>query len=377
MVLAIDGPVVLAVSAWAALLIALGAAPVAANYKLLPDKPNHRSSHTHLTSRAGGFAIMGAWFVGMLMLTAFSGAGESVLLAIKISCLAGAAFILGAADDKWALAPIWKFLGQLLIAGAFVILAGPLEFAPAPFEAMNGQSLLSAGVTIFWIVAFMNAFNFMDGANGLAGGAACIGLAVYSVIAAFSGAPVTASWSFLLAISCFGFLPANFSRGKIFMGDNGSQPVSFLIAALCVLGVNESAGRVSALIIPVIFLPFIFDVSLTIMRRFFRGQNILRAHREHFYQLMLRAGASHIRVAVIYMTLISVSSAAAIFMLTLSPVWMWAMPASLCVAYAICARLAYLQFRKSGGMTERQHSRLESEQAPPKEQKGARSQAAA
>ena len=161
------------------------------------------------------------------------------------------------------------------------------------------------------------------------------GLAWFAVIASFTGAQVLAVAALLLALSAAAFLPENLLRGKLFMGDNGSQAVGFFIAAFAVLGVNWTDGRLSALVIPVIFLPFLFDVIWTLISRFIRRQNILKAHREHFYQLMMRLGGSHARVAVIYMSLISLSAGAAILMLTFPATLHWMTPLVLSLLFAV------------------------------------------
>ena len=333
----LDAPLILIVAGWITLLIALSASRVLSRSAVLPDKPNHRSSHAHVTSRAGGLAICGGWFAGVIILAAFSGSPAIAQAALAFAGLAVLAFAIGFADDNWAMSAYWKFAGQIAVASLFVVIFAPLAIAPLPFA---GETVLGAAgvfLTIFWIVGFMNAFNFMDGANGIAAGAACVGLCVFAVIAAFMGAPVPAGASILLALACFGFLPTNLGRGKLFMGDNGSQSVSFIIAGLGVFAANETKGLISALVIPVIFLPFIFDVTWTLGHRILRKKSILHAHREHIYQLMLRFGASHLKVAMIYMGLTAFSSAVAILMLALPPQWQWAAPAALSAAFMVIA----------------------------------------
>ena len=88
----------------------------------------------------------------------------------------------------------------------------------------------------------MNAFNFMDGANGIAGGSSVIALAGLVLIASIAGSSFIATAAFLLGVALMGFLPSNFVRGVLFMGDNGSQSVSFLIAALGIVGAIATMG---------------------------------------------------------------------------------------------------------------------------------------
>jgi len=312
---ALYGPII---GVGAALALALIGARLAMAAGLLPDRPNHRSSHSKVTSRAGGLVIFGAWLAAMMVVIALAPRTEMTTAALKLGGLAALAMLAGLADDKWDMPPALKFIGQFGVAALYSWSFGPLLAAPLPFI---GETPLAPpighAITVFWVVAFMNAFNFMDGINGIAGGCAAIGLAAFAIVAGFAGAPLAAIAAALLAVSCFGFLPANLGRGRLFMGDCGSQSVSFLIAALGVYAANASEGRASALLVPVIFLPFIFDVVWTLAHRIVRRQNILRAHREHLYQLRLRLGSSHGRVALGYMAMTGFSAAAAILMLTL------------------------------------------------------------
>lgn len=350
----LDAPLILVVAGWVTLVIALSASRLLSNVDILPDKPNHRSSHEHVTPRSGGLAIMGGWLAGVLIIAAFSGSPALAQTSLAFSGVALLSLAVGYADDKWSMSSYWKFAGQFAAAALFAAVFAPLATAPIPFLGDMALGVGGVALTLFWIVGFMNAYNFMDGSNGLAAGAACVGSCVFAVIAAFSGAPVSAAAAILLALACFGFLPSNMSRGKLFMGDNGSQSVSFILATLGVFAANESAGRVSALIMPVIFLPFLFDVTWTLAHRIIRKKNIMEAHREHLYQLLLRFGVTHLRVAMIYMGLTAFSGATAILMLALAPEWQWAAPAALCAVFTIVAMQLHTAARRAGFFHDRQ-----------------------
>lgn len=350
----IDGPLITAVAAWIVFLVSLTSSRFASRSNNLPDHPNHRSSHQRVTSKAGGFAIIGAWLAGMFIVGSFSGIADTAIQAMLLSGLTFLALALGFADDRIHLPPSRKLIGQFVIAALFVAAFAPLQSAPAPFFGDTMLGVFGIFITILWVVAFMNAFNFMDGANGLAAGSTVVGLCGFCVIAGFAGAPFAAIASFLLAAAAMGFMPSNLYRRALFMGDNGSQAVSFLIAALAVLAANASDGQVSALIVPVIFLPLLFDVFWTLSSRIMRRQNILSAHREHIYQLLIRTGSSHIRVAVIYMTLTAFSTAAAILMLTLAPAFQWIAPAILCFLFSICASQIHAKARSEGLFAEKE-----------------------
>ncbi len=343
-----DAPLILVVAGWVTYVIAMSASRILSRSEILPDKPNHRSSHENVTSRAGGLAICGGWLTGLIILAVFSGIEEIAHYSVLIGGLTLLAMGIGFVDDKWSVPALFKFSGQLAVAVIFVVSFGALAFAPVPFFGEIALGAVGTVVTVLWIVGFMNAFNFMDGANGVTAGAASVGLSAFAIIAAFSGAPFAAAAAILMALACFGFLPANLARGKLFMGDNGSQSISFAIASLGIYAANETGGRVSALVMPVIFLPFIFDVFWTLLHRTIRKKNILSAHREHNYQLLLRFGASHLRVALIYMALTAFSSAAAILMLALPPAVQWLAPTLLFAVFALGAANLYRAAAQKG-----------------------------
>lgn len=293
----------------------------------LPDRPNGRSSHFEVTPRSGGIAIFAAWLAATAVAVAFSGYAALRDEALIFAPLAAAVFLLGFADDARSMRAMHKLAGQFALAIVFVLVYGPLVAAPAPFGGMETLGVLAAPITIFWIVGFMNAFNFMDGVNGIASACAAFALAAFAVAAAVMGAPFWSLSAGLLAITLVGFLPLNFPRARLFMGDNGSQLVGFFIAAAAVGAANNSGGAVSALFIPVAMTPFILDVSFTLAHRAVRGRNIVLAHREHVYQLLLRLGFSHAAVTSVYLGLTALSTLAATLMLRLPVEWQWAAPA--------------------------------------------------
>jgi len=319
---------------------------IAANW--LPDHPNHRSSHERVTPRSGGVAIFVAWLAGLAVVaglgTVEGVAGQAAMLAP----LVGLVFLFGLVDDILALRAAWKFIGQMLAALVYVWVFGPLETAPLPFLGDAPLGLAGAPITVFWIVAFMNAFNFMDGVNGIAAACAAFALFGIAVASAFFSAGLWTAAAGVGAVALVGFLPFNFSKDKLFMGDNGSQTIGFLIAAAGVGAANASDGALSALFAPVAMAAFIVDVAFTLVHRTIRKQNILLAHREHVYQLLLRLGLSHVAVTAIYLGLTAFSTAAAIAMLRLSPEHQWIAPVFLIAAFSIPAGLIFAKAERAG-----------------------------
>ena len=342
------GAIIVAAAAMTALVVAYIFARLGANRDYLPDHPNYRSSHERVTPRSGGLAIIGGWLLAMMIVASFVGAASVAAEILKISALGGLVLLIGFADDRFAMTPLFKFAGQAAAAAVFIWLIGGFHSAPLPFIGDVQLGFWGALLAIFWITGFMNAFNFMDGANGIAGATAVIVLCALSVACASLGAPLIAIISVILAFAVGGFLRINFPDGRIFMGDNGSQTVSFLIAAIAVMATNETGGAVSALFVPTVMTPFLFDVTFTLMHRVRRGKNIVSAHREHLYQLLMRHGASHVRVTSIYITLTAFSTAAAIMMLRLPSAIQWLAPALLGVIFMFPAITLYRSSKAAG-----------------------------
>lgn len=287
--------------------------------KIFPDRPNGRSNHKRPTPRAGGFAIFGGFFAAMVLYAAFFAQNDVPNLYAPLIGFALAAFAFGAADDARPLGARIKLAAQILIAIGFVAVFGAVERVPAPFVGDIDLGLAAAPLTVFWIVAFMNAFNFMDGINGIASACALFVLSAIAVAAAGGGGAMWAPPAVFLACALFGYLPLNFPGGRLFMGDGGSQSIGFLIAAFAVLTASGSGGPVTPLFTPVAFMPFLFDVTFTLVHRFRRKRNLFEAHKEHLYQLLVRMGRSHEQVTTLYLTLTVVSTTVAIVANAMNP----------------------------------------------------------
>lgn len=322
--ISLDGILVVFAATAITLVVSLAACRALAIGDILPDNPNHRSSHSQVVSRAGGIAIFGAFTAGLFIIAVYYDRslyfGDATLLFLS----GFGAFLIGVLDDAFGLRAAVKLLAQVLIALIFAFFAG-VDVALAPkFFGIEIAGAIGGAVAVLWIVGMMNAYNFMDGSNGLAAGTGLIGLCALAAFCAISGAIFPAIGSLVLATALFGFLPQNLLRGRLFMGDGGSQSVSFLIAAIAVLCAGATDGEVNVLIAGIIFLPLIADVTLTLGHRSLRGENVLEAHREHVYQLYLRRGRSHAYVAILYMSMTAVCVAVAAAALTFGGVAQWA-----------------------------------------------------
>ena len=254
-------------------------------HKLL-DRPNDRSSHTVPTPRLGGIGIAVGLWAGVAASSAINLSASSLPLLITATMFA----IVGFVDDVLSLKPLLKYAGQLVATVFFVVLS-----------TRNSGQLPWIGITLilFWVTGFTNAFNFMDGINGLCGGTGILYSVFLALIAVRLHDTTVTTMSFLLAAACTGFLLFNFPHARSFMGDTGSMLIGSGLAVLSVRLIGAGGPRVAFSVL-LVLSAFLFDTSFTIIRRIRCGENILQAHRTHLYQRLVRGGKSHVEVASLY-----------------------------------------------------------------------------
>jgi UDP-N-acetylmuramyl pentapeptide phosphotransferase/UDP-N-acetylglucosamine-1-phosphate transferase len=279
----------LPISTWpAAIAVALAAAAASTAilrmllatglaWRLATDIPNDRSLHARPTPRVGGWGIVPVSLVALLVL-----APRLWLIATAVAVLAAMSQI----DDRRGLPARVRFSVHL----AAVVTLIAVYPADAPWWLLAG-----VGFVMVWLT---NLYNFMDGADGLAGGMALIGFGAYAVAALGDAHPssdlVVAGAA--LAGAASGFLLLNFHPARLFLGDAGSIPLGFLAGALGYWGWR--AGIWPIWFPALVFSPFIADASVTLLRRMLRGEKFWQAHREHYYQRMVRSGMGHARTAL-------------------------------------------------------------------------------
>jgi len=157
-----------------------------------------------------------------------------------------------------------------------------------------------APLTFVFILFITNAMNFIDGLNGLAAGVTLITCVILSAIAAVYGGFFVYTAALLLAGGVLGFLPFNFPRAQIFMGDVGSQFCGFMLALFGIAAARYEAASLSFLLIPLLLSGVLFDVAFTLLRRALAGENIAKAHRSHLYQIAQRAGVDAAIVTLLH-----------------------------------------------------------------------------
>jgi UDP-N-acetylmuramyl pentapeptide phosphotransferase/UDP-N-acetylglucosamine-1-phosphate transferase len=271
-------------------------------WRLATDVPNDRSLHNAPTPRVGGWGIVPVVIIAVL------------LSAPGLWCAAVGTVFLAAVsqmDDRRGLPARVRFAAHLAAVVGLVV-AFP---ANVPWWALVILAFL-----MLWLV---NLYNFMDGADGLAGGMALFGFAGYAVAALLSERPLPElGWS-SAAVSgaALGFLFFNFHPARIFLGDAGSISLGFLAGALGYWGWR---GGVWQIWFPVmVFAPFIADASVTLTRRLLRGEKFWQPHREHYYQRMVRSGIGHAKTALVWYGVMAAGITLAIIALDRTPVFQW------------------------------------------------------
>ena len=264
--------------------------------------PNRRSSHDWPVPSSGGVAIVLTFFAGFAVL--FYVGDEALIesghmIGFAVAALGVAAISL--ADDLGHFRSFWiKLVAQF--SAALVLVAFGIVFQTMSLPVMGTFELGWWGypMTILWVVAMTNIYNFMDGLDGLAGGCGVIAALFFGVVTALEGSHFVYILCYVLLASALGFLIFNFPTARIFMGDVGSQFLGFGFAAIAVIAADYDTSRTSLLIMPLLFFHFIFDATFTFFRRLFAGQYVTAAHRGHLYQLMNQLGASHLAVSVFH-----------------------------------------------------------------------------
>lgn len=256
----------------------------------LVDLPNHRSLHHGPIPKVGGLAILIASGT-TVALTATRPDWFLLILTVLLT-------LVSAWDDARNLPA-----GVRLSVHGFAAVAMVVSHPSADWLFMG-----LAVITMIWMA---NLYNFMDGADGLAGGMTVLGFGALAIVLSGKGLDGLALFATAISVAALAFLCFNFSPASVFMGDAGAVPLGFLAAGIGYLGYLGDAWPYwyPALV----FSPFIFDASYTLLRRARRGERLWSAHREHLYQRLILAGWTHRKLALVaYGIMFAVNMAALI-----------------------------------------------------------------
>lgn len=261
------------------------------------DVPNERSSHTRPTPRGGGAALL----IPVVVATLVGRGSWPLRSGLLVAAIALSA--VGLVEDARGI-PIGPRFGLQVLIGAA---AAPLLVRGARLDL--AVSAIAVVVVALWLVAFVNAFNFMDGINGIS--------AVEAIIAGLTYAwlgrgrfPLLIDSGFVVAAAALGFLPFNFPRASMFLGDVGSYLLGAWLAVLAVLTLRDRLGPVAALA-PLAL--YVGDTGMTLGRRMLAREPWRQPHRSHAYQRLLQAGWSQAKVTTLVGTTVTTCSLLGVF----------------------------------------------------------------
>jgi UDP-GlcNAc:undecaprenyl-phosphate/decaprenyl-phosphate GlcNAc-1-phosphate transferase len=254
------------------------------------DLPGPRSSHTVATPRGGGLAVVGAAAGGLLFFAAILTSGVPL-------------------PAEWPNVPIWTVMAAMLLFAAIGMLEDVRGVpVPARLALQAGAGLVAALLLVprpavvpvvlvaLWLTGYANAFNFMDGVNGISAAHAALAGALYAIAGAAYGVPALAAAGTVTAAAAISFLPWNAGRARIFLGDVGSYGLGGLLGAVAVVAWS---GGVPVEIAVAPLALYLADTGWTLARRCYRGEPWYRPHRSHAYQRLTDLGWSHQRVTAV------------------------------------------------------------------------------
>ena len=284
------------------------------------DTPEARKAHVKPTPKGGGVGVVVAFLVGILLLYRYA---EFARLAdeyfLGVIAAAAAIAIVAFLDDIFD----WPFLVKLGVQWLAALIAVGTgiyvhDYA-LPYIGLVYVGWVGVPATLCWLLFTTNAMNFIDGLNGLASGVTFIASLFLAFIAISHGGAFCYAACGLLAAGLLGFLPFNFPRARIFMGDVGSQFCGFMLAVLGVVASRFQNAPLSFLLVPMLISGVLFDVAFTLSRRALAGERLTQPHRGHLYQVAQRSGMPAAFVTLIHWGFAILGGLCALLFLSVGP----------------------------------------------------------
>ena len=258
---------------------------LAVRFKIV-DLPGHRKVHKRATPLLGGAAIFVGLICGLLFNFKFM---DSFLPYIICSTII---VVMGIVDDTGGLNASFRFVCEVAIA--LIVISYGKRITFIPFKGVG--DFVEIIITIIWIVGVINSYNYLDGLDGLAAGSAVINLFCFSVILFKTGQYYLSLLAAILIGACLGFLPFNFKKAKIFLGDAGSTLLGFSMAYIAIAG-DWAPDNIVKISIPVLILGVpIFDMIFTTIMRIKEGKVktlvewLKYGGKDHFHHYLVDLG---------------------------------------------------------------------------------------
>ncbi len=313
------GAALIALPAIAAILAALATAALLRWRAHLPvAQRNARTLHTDPLPRVGGLALW-AGFVPVAFVAAPSAALPLAAWGVPFLMLAGVSLV----DDMRGVAIVPRLLVHAAASALFA-----LVIAGTAHGAMPIASVVLTAAVAAWS---LNLYNFMDGSDGLAASMTVIGFTAFGAVMLHAGSDPALPWS--LAAAALPVLLVNCPPARIFLGDVGAVPLGFLAAAAGTGGVI--AGIWQPWFPLLVFLPFIADATVTLLKRALAGERFWEGHKTHYYQRLHQLGAGHTGTLAVYGALMLGTAGTSVACACLRPQWGWPALAAWCVVSAV------------------------------------------
>ncbi len=280
--------------------VAVGkAGPVALRFKHVA-MPNERSSHLAPIPYGGGLVLVVINIVGWLV---FVELHPGLRWGQVLSFVAGGLLIAGVSflDDVRSVPFPVRLALHVVAAGTFVVGWGPWNSIVLPVLGEVNLGSLGAPLTVLWVVGLTNAFNFIDGIDGLAAGQAVVAGLGWALLGALTQQPVIAVTGIMLGASSLGFLAHNWQPASIFLGDSGATFLGYSFGALAVVGSRYDIRL--ALCGILLVWPAVFDTGFTVLRRIRNHQSIFAGHRTFLFHRLVDSGWSHATTSALYIVL--------------------------------------------------------------------------
>ena len=341
-----------------ALILCLILTPVCRDLFLrlnIVDIPDHRKVHTQATPRIGGIPIVLSYASAMLLMIWCAPKGASVIvqhrdLMWSLFPAVGMVFLTGLVDDLWGMKASHKLLAQIVAACWAVSMGAQIHV----FQGYAGASWAMWGLSVLWLVGCTNAFNLIDGLDGLASG---VGL--FATLTTLLAALLQGNWGLAMATvplaGCLlAFLRYNFNPASIFLGDSGSLTIGFLLGCFGVIWSQKSATLLGMLAPLMAFSIPLLEVGLSIMRRFLRNQPIFQPDRGHIHHKLLGLGHHPRTVALILYAACGIAAVLSLLQSSLS----YNMGGLIILLFCGLSlfgiqRLDYIEFRTAGKVIRR------------------------
>ncbi|ABG60135.1 glycosyltransferase family 4 protein [Cytophaga hutchinsonii] len=265
----------------------------------LLDKPDFRKQHKEPIPTMGGVGIFAGLIVSGFIWIDLLSVRESIGISVAISML----LVTGIVDDIKGLSAVFR-LGIQCIGGVLAIQAGLVIHLPSIFQfSVETMMIIEYGVTIFLIAGVTNAFNLIDGIDGLAGGLGFINASMFGFLFLYFGNTGFAVLSFSFAAALLAFLKYNFNPARIFMGDTGSLVLGYLMIVFAIKVFNLSYAHTHSntfilLVFSIVLVPVI-DTARVFLFRILKGKSPFSADRSHIHHLLLKTGFNHKKASLI------------------------------------------------------------------------------